>query len=94
MEKLTYFVKDEHIHYKTLWPYFNKNWEGSAEELINFIENKIKDELENQPQILAIKDDLKRLELKISETKVDMIKWMFAFWVTIVLLSIGIYIRL
>jgi len=59
----------------------------------NFNENKIKDELENRSQMLATKDDLKKVELKITESKVDTIKWMFAFWVTIVVMLLGLYLK-
>ncbi len=65
----------------------------SAENLTNFIENKIKEELENRSQILATKDDISNVEKKIIESKTEMIKWMFAFWVTIVLMFIGLYIK-
>ena len=58
----------------------------SAENLTTFIENKIKEELGNKSQILATKEDL-------AHAKVDLIKWMFAFWVTIVLMFIGLYIK-
>lgn len=34
----------------------------------------------------GLKDDIKRLEIKISETKNDLVKWLFGFWITIILL--------
>lgn len=53
--------------------------------------------MENQSQILAASEDLtravSRLDRRISETKVDLIKWMFAFWATLVLMLIGLYIK-
>lgn len=58
----------------------------SAENLTTFIENKIKEELGNKSQTLATKEDL-------GQAKIDLIKWMFAFWVTIVLMFIGLYIK-
>jgi len=68
-----------------------------AENLTTFIEDKIKDEVENKSQTLVTREDLarevSRLDLRISESKVDLIKWMFAFWVTLVLMLIGIYIK-
>src|SRR5687767_3075863 len=65
----------------------------AAENLTNFIENKVKEEVESKLQNLVTKDDLAKTNLKISETKVDMIKWLFAFWVTLVLLIIGLYLK-
>ena len=65
----------------------------TAENLTTFIEDKIKDELENKSQILATKEDLVKVELKISETKVDLIKWIFAFWITLALMIIGLYLK-
>jgi hypothetical protein len=53
--------------------------------------------VENKSQTLATKEDLareiSRLDLRISESKVDLIKWMFAFWVTLVLMLIGLYLK-
>lgn len=64
-----------------------------AENLTNFIEYKIVEELESKTQILATRDELhqveSRLERKISESKVDMIKWMFIFWVGQVVATFG-----
>jgi hypothetical protein len=64
-----------------------------AENLTNFIEQKISTELENKTAILATKEDLANTNLKISESKVDLIKWIFAFWITIVLMFIGLYLK-
>jgi len=65
--------------------------------LTTFIEHKIKDEVENKSQMPATREDLarevSRLDLRISESKVDLIKWMFAFWVTLVLMLIGLYLK-
>ena len=67
----------------------------TAENLTNFIENKIDKELESKTQILATKEDLAKLALmtkedlanglakldtKISETKSELMKWMFIYW--------------
>jgi hypothetical protein len=65
----------------------------STENLTNFIQEKIKSELEQKSQILATKEDLTKVEKRIDQSKVEMIKWMFAFWVTIVLMFIGLYIK-
>ena len=65
----------------------------AAENLAYFIEEKIKDEVENKSQILATKDDLtkeiSKLDIKISETKTETIKWMFIFWIAQVAATFG-----
>ena len=38
-----------------------------------------------------LKEDILKLEIKISESKSDMIKWFFAFFVTIMLMILGLY---
>lgn len=72
----------------------------AAENLTTFIEHKIKDEVENKSQTLATKKDIAdlkenmlRLDLKISEPKVDLIKWVFAFWMTLAPMILGLYLK-
>lgn len=48
--------------------------EEQAESLVSFVEEKVKEEVESKKDILATKQDL-------AETKVDVIKWMFIFWI-------------
>lgn len=72
----------------------------SAENLTNFIEQKISIELENKIQLLATKEDLSKVELKlvssigqldikIGEVKAEMIKWMFLFWIGQLIATFG-----
>lgn len=65
----------------------------TAENLTSFIEDKIRIEVENKSQMLATKEDLfkvkSELELKISESKSDTIKWMFIFWIGQVVATFG-----
>jgi hypothetical protein len=64
-----------------------------AENLTTFIEDKIKDEVENKSQMLTTKEDLlkteSRLDLRISETKNETLKWMFIFWISQVAATFG-----
>jgi hypothetical protein len=53
-----------------------------AEALVEFVESKLKDNDERNLQILATKDDIRKLDVKIAETRADLIKWMFIFWAT------------
>lgn len=55
----------------------------TAENLTTFIDNKINQELESQSNTLAtkediskLKDDIAKLDTKISESKSENIKWM------------------
>jgi hypothetical protein len=34
-----------------------------------------------------------RLENKINDFKIDIIRWMFAFWATVILMFIGLYLK-
>jgi len=54
----------------------------TAENLTNFIEQKINQELADKGIILATKENL-------SETKSKIIKWMFIFWVGQVAVTFG-----
>jgi hypothetical protein len=53
--------------------------------------------IENISQILVTKEDLakevSRIDVKISETKDDLIKWIFAFWITLALMIVGLYLK-
>jgi hypothetical protein len=58
--------------------------EKEAEALVTFVETKVKQESEHNLRVLATKEDVAKSETKlfgeIKETKADMIKWMFIFW--------------
>lgn len=68
--------------YEVLVPKLGKE---AVQGLITFNETTIKSELENNIKQLATKEDLAKLESKletrIGESKVEMIRWMFIFWV-------------
>jgi len=42
---------------------------------------------------LATKEDIARLDIKIAETKVDLIKWMVGFWIVQMAAIIGLYLN-
>ncbi|GGC21772.1 hypothetical protein GCM10011386_12180 [Parapedobacter defluvii] len=54
----------------------------SAENLTTYIEEQIKEEVEDKTKILATKADL-------AETKTEIIKWMFIFWIGQVAATFG-----
>jgi len=67
-----------------------------VEEIERIIEEKISDKKE----VLATKEDMKAIELKIeethtriAETKADIISWVFAFFAALALLILGLYLR-
>jgi hypothetical protein len=65
----------------------------TAENLTIFIEDKIKSEVENKTSILATKEDLaatREALVKLNgDTKAELIKWMFVFWVSQVIATFG-----
>ena len=60
----------------------SKVGKDAAENLTTYIENKIKDEVENKSQVLATKED-------VANAKADTIKWMFIFWIGQVVATFG-----
>ncbi len=74
--------------------------EAEAEALVSFVDAKLKESHEENLKILATKEDIFlvkadiiKLETKIAETKADMIKWMFSFFVAMMLAIIGLYFK-
>lgn len=58
----------------------SKLGEKEAKVLVEYIEDKIDKRLDEKKDILASKQDIANLELKIEQTRSDIIKWMFLFW--------------
>jgi hypothetical protein len=63
----------------------NKLGNDTTEAMFKYIDSKTERSVEATIQTLATKDDLSRqlgeVRKKISESKVDIIKWMFIFWI-------------
>lgn len=55
--------------------------ENEAKALTEYVESKVEKSFEKEEDVLAAKEDVVRLEVKISEVKSEIIKWMFIFWV-------------
>jgi len=74
--------------------------EKKAEKVVEYIEcvneTEIVSHVEQKIENLATKTDLANvkasLEVKIANTKADMIKWMFIFWITQTLTIFGILV--
>ncbi len=74
--------------------------EREAENIISGLEQKVnttfearKNEFSTKGDILTLKEDISRLEIKIAETKVDLIKWVFTFFAAIAVMIIGLYLK-
>ncbi len=65
--------------------------EAEAKELIEFIDFRSEEKRINSDKILATKQDITEVRLEIKEAKTDMIKWFFAFFITLVLMILGLY---
>lgn len=61
--------------------------------MTEYIEVKVEQKFESQKQMLATKEDVKNLEIKLAETKSDLLKWVFAMFVSLALMIIGLYIK-
>jgi hypothetical protein len=58
----------------------------SAKALVSFVDSKVSNGFENKKDVLASKQDMadlrveiSQLDVKLSETKAEIIKWMFIF---------------
>jgi NOL1/NOP2/fmu family ribosome biogenesis protein len=71
----------------------SKIGEREAEAFVQILETKVDQKFEEANQVLATKEDIARLDLKIAETKVDLIKWMVGFWIAQMAAIIGLYLN-
>ncbi len=58
--------------------------EREAEAFIQILENKVETKLHKKTSVFATKEDIAKLDTKISEAKVDIIKWMVATAIAVV----------
>lgn len=58
----------------------------TAETFIDVMEAKVSGKVDEKTKQLATKEDL-------HQTKIDLIKWVFAFFVTLALMIIGLYLK-
>lgn len=64
--------------------------EQEAEAFIQILENKVETKLNEKTAVFATKEDIAKLDAKISESKVDIIKWMVATAIAIVGLTVAL----
>ena len=63
-----------------------------AKTLVAFVEQEVKSKLEHKKDIIATKQDIHELDLKIERVRADLIKWMFIFIVGQTTVTIGVMI--
>ena len=59
----------------------SKLGDKKAKSLVEYIEAKVDKKFEEKKDVLATKQDVANLEIKMEKVKSDIIKWMFLFWV-------------
>lgn len=65
--------------------------EAETKELLEFIDLRSEEKRSNADKILATKQDINDIRIEIKEVKTDMIKWFFAFFITLVVMILGLY---
>lgn len=64
--------------------------EKEAEAFIQILDNKVDSRLNEKTMIFTTKEDIAKLDTKISEAKVDIIKWIVATAIVIVGLTVAL----
>jgi predicted Holliday junction resolvase-like endonuclease len=71
--------------------------EKEAEALVTFVDAKLKVNNEANLKVIATREDVVKLkgdlETKISETRSDIIRWVFGIFVVLMLAIIGLYFK-
>jgi hypothetical protein len=77
--------------------YMEKKLQDSNHELFQLCLNTFATKLELKEEIAKVREDLLRvegrLETKIAEVKSDVIRWMFGFFVAMLIAILGLYLR-
>ena len=55
--------------------------EKEAEAFIDILEKRVDKKFEDAKDTLATKEDIANVEIKLANTKAEIIKWMFIFWI-------------
>ena len=78
----------------------NKLGEREVEALVDYMETQHRETSDANSKILATKEDiggikveLGRLKTKIAENKTDIIRWVFALFIPLMLAVIGLYFK-
>lgn len=60
--------------------------EVEAQQLVEFVRGEVKDQLDSKTNRFATKEDL-------ANAKVDIIRWVFGFFIVLILAIIGLYFK-
>ncbi len=55
--------------------------EQEAQAIVEGIKQEVKNEVTQHKDILSTKEDLAKLRTELANTKAEIIKWMFIFWI-------------
>lgn len=67
--------------------------DNETEALVNYIDAKMEQNNEHLYKILATKEDIAKLDLKISDTKSDTLRWVFSMFFVLMMTIIGLYFK-
>ena len=67
----------------------SKLGEQEAQIVVEGIKSAVKDEFENKKDVLLTKQDIVEMIEKMNHNKQDLLKWLFGFWLTIMLTIIA-----
>ena len=71
----------------------NKLGDKEAEVILAFLEEKAEDKYLQKKDVFLTKEDKIELMSKIESSKTEMIKWFLAFFITMSLMILGLYLR-
>ena len=63
--------------------------EQTAQTVVEGIKNSVKAEFEYKKDILLTKQDKVEIIEKMNHDKMDILKWLFGFWITLVLMILA-----
>jgi len=66
--------------------------EQEATTLLELLEAKAEQKYQEKKDVLATKEDIGNLRKEIAESKSDIIKWMFLFWIGQIAATIGLVV--
>ena len=63
---------------------------AKAREFVSRLEQSVDSKFDQQKEILASKSDIAQVKQEISNTRADLIKWLFIFWIGQILAVLAI----